>query len=86
MKQNKYQEALNYLDWHCSVEHKEQQELLQELVDKETPLRVIKLKCYRNEEYNACPKCNTNVYIDDHDYYLERCDVCGQKLDWSDEE
>lgn len=55
MKQNKYQEALNYLDWHCSVEHKEQQDILQELVYKETD-RI------KNEYENAWH----NIKIQEH--------------------
>ena len=36
---NKYQEALNYLDWFCEKPHQEQQDLLQELIDKEKPTK-----------------------------------------------
>lgn len=59
--------------------------ILQELVDKETPMKVLILKkqyeveteMYRN--YGECPKCNHSNLIGQY-----RCDECGQKLDWSD--
>lgn len=86
MKENKYQEALNYLDWNCNVEHKEQQDLLQELVDRETPWKVIKVA----ENKYSCRRCSmafelktsiSNMFVNN-----QYCDVCGHKLDWSDEE
>lgn len=66
----------------------ERVKLLQELVDKETP---VKPKKYRDnlsenpripffEEWYFCPKCEENV---GDNFY---CPHCGQKIDWSDEE
>lgn len=72
---NKYQEALNYLDWHCNVEHKEQQDLLQELIDRETPMKPY----YPNEYPSACcRKCFQN--LGDNNY----CRNCGQRVLWED--
>ena len=64
----------------------ERAKLLQELVDKETPMKVLILKkqyeveteMYRN--YGDCPKCNHSNLIGQC-----RCDECGQKLDFGGE-
>ena len=88
---NKYQEALEYLisngthtteySWEDEIETEtergeESVNLLQELVDKETPM---KLYCGRK-----CGKCKFHIPIKSRgDIY---CNGCGQKIDWSDEE
>lgn len=108
---NKYQAALNnvkiapsfmggndeyrrHLD--SSVPFLKDIAILQELVDKETPMKPIANKLpyevhdgeivTKYYEYN-CPKCNVvltkkwrHVYIRADKY----CPNCGQKLDWSD--
>ena len=72
---NKYQEALNFLDWYCEVRHTEQQDLLQELVDKETPRKPY----YPNKYPSACcRKCFQN--LGDNNY----CRNCGQRVLWED--
>lgn len=68
---------------------------LQELVDKETPMKVDiknnkKIKCDKYlitlVTYYKCPnkKCefhnNYNILVEE-----KRCPNCGQKLDWGDE-
>lgn len=71
----KYQEALNWLRVSTSSkEHNERFELLQELVDKEVPIKVV-IDEDTNQE--MCPKC-TNYRINN-----EYCEHCGQALDWS---
>lgn len=79
---NKYQYALNDL----INQNYDDIEVLQELVDKETPMRVIKLA----ENKYSCQKCAMafelktsirNMFVNN-----QYCDVCGQKIDWSDEE
>ena len=82
---NKYKESLGIiLNKLPSVEKvlcKEYITELQELVDKETPIKVKpypELKKYFNVA--RCSKCKRVVEIDD--IY---CRECGQKLDWSDE-
>ena len=80
---NKYEEALNYFldreegenvtvtcDWSIYAEE------LYRLVDKEIPK-----KPNRNNRY--CGNCDVNRLIKGNDNY---CSVCGQKIDWSDEE
>lgn len=83
-KKNKYQEALNYFDWNCEVEHKEQQDLIQKLVDKETPMKPI------TNKYGdfVCGKCGNLVWENFTPEKHERCcdRKCGQVVDWSDEE
>ena len=49
---------------------------LQELVDKETPMKVI--------HFHHCPKCEANV-SDEMSLDKHYCSNCGQKIDWSDE-
>lgn len=76
---NKYQEALNFLDWHCEVKHTKQQALLKELVDKETPMKPR----YRPSGNIKCG-CGLQMYEEQQDWY-RYCASCGQKIDWSDE-
>ena len=76
---NKYQEALNFLDWHCEVTHQEQQDILQELIDKETPMKPIDgkwCKCGKPTELNPS-------FGDYGVYRTPRCE-CGQVIDWKD--
>ena len=90
MKQNKYQEALDYFldrddgenvtvtcDWLLYAE------LLQELVEKETPLKPTNQVVIDFGLGNAgnCKACNREV-----NYQNKYCDNCGKKIDWSDEE
>jgi hypothetical protein len=53
---------------------------LQELVDKETPMKVTeKLDApVSYEQYRKCPKCKDAVAR-----MYSYCPFCGQKLDWS---
>ena len=97
---NKYQKALKRLrtnEYLTSREQREYYNLLQELVDKETPMKVGNLqplvleediKNYGNARFNLCPKCKRIVYpfhISDYSK-IKYCENCGQKLDWSDTE
>lgn len=72
------------------IEYKEQEsiDLLQELVDKATPKKAIKLKQKEHGYTHECPTCHkyvgTIVYDDvEHDDY---CCSCGQRLDWGNED
>ena len=51
-------------------------DLLQELVDKATPKKVVVNLKLRNWVYR-CPSCNGSV---EHEY----CGRCSQALDWSE--
>lgn len=87
---SKYQEALERI---IEIKHltsrKEQIQycnLLQELVEKETPMKP-KSKLYgitgegETFMYHYCPICG--FYSVEKDY-ANYCPNCGQKLDWSD--
>jgi hypothetical protein len=53
--------------------------VLQELVDKEKPMKVIIGK----DDRIKCPNCESGI---GHFYKIgSRCVFCGQKLDWSGE-
>lgn len=91
---NKYQEALDKIAKHTNNprsmyfnlganEPKKYLDILQQLVNKETPKKVLN----KHKEYvfprayrfsGLCPNCKT--HIDSGKY----CPTCGQKLDWSE--
>lgn len=74
---NKYQVVLNwFVDLlRRDVVAKQNAKILQELVDKETPMKLLKSQF---DGYRECGNC--------YGGYLERtfnfCHQCGQKLDW----
>ena len=81
-RMNKYQEALKRLrtnEYLTSREQREYYNLLQELVNKETPMKVVKWKLAQPE--TRCAKCGAGLERK-HDY----CWGCGRKVDWSDSE
>ena len=81
----KYQEAINrlwdFVELHSNDFPKDlydSLEDLQELVDKETPMKPpLKWECAKPQ--TRC-KCSAGV-----EKYYNYCWNCGQKLDWSDE-
>ena len=85
---NKYQKALNNLKTMGDKDlynerNTEWCNILQKLVDKETPKKVIKfISGITNSEeaysFYICPKCKMLL---SNDIY---CSKCGQHLDWSD--
>lgn len=89
---NKYQEALDRQKQNVKklrekefVEYADDFKTLQELVDKETPM-----KPYKDElSYSGyrCSNCNSNIYeLRSHNIVnTPYCIWCGQKLDWSNE-
>lgn len=90
---NKYKEAINYL-WKSYDENKIYGiasrgyiEMLQELVDKETP----KKPDYEGDGYSdgelvydtwICPNCGKSYEVDYEEY--KRCPHFGQMIDWSE--
>lgn len=86
---NKYQKALDNLKTMGDKDlynerNTEWCNILQELVDKETPKKIIKFtsEITNSEEaysFYTCPKCRMLL---SNDIY---CPKCGQLLDWSDE-
>lgn len=88
---NKYQEELDTLTKSAGFTS----EILQELVDKVTPKKVVKLKKSQYGYTHQCPSCeqlvgtivyNVNVRTISEIEYDSYCCSCGQALDWSDEE
>lgn len=95
---NKYQEALIKLVNHNYSTRSEKNECIhtiQELIDKETPMKmdkkdIKKIHCDKYliplVTYYKCPnkKCelhnNYKILVDE-----KRCPECNQKLDWGDE-
>ncbi len=93
---NKYQKALDYLAENSMFETVERrgreiwkdvtpegieaQELLQELVDKATPKKVVDKPPFKS--FGWCPNCNYSVNRRNH---LKFCGLCGALLDWNDE-
>lgn len=81
---NKYQEALNnysenvdYRDYSTKTVDivNESYDTLQELVDKETPMKVNKIDWTSTVIYR-CVKCGKKITNGNY------CINCGQKLDW----
>ena len=95
MSDSKYQEALdrlcenNYFDekGNCNCELIVMDRiLLQELVDKATPKKIR----YENAPkpsmayMYSCPNCGRMLGVNCKPTYINYCDVCGIKFDWSD--
>lgn len=82
---NKYQESLdrlntinmvNFIGDKELIKHKDNDiKTLQELVDKETPMKVR-----RGNGMILCCKCNKSLYYCYGDNY---CSNCGQKIDFN---
>lgn len=85
---NKYQAAFKSIsDNQYQYGSDEDWELMEKLVDKETPKKpVIDLdedgEPYLPRGVKLCPVCDEYVHKKYNDYY---CGNCGQKLDWSEE-
>ena len=85
---NKYHEALDYLRWigsdgYYKKKREKSFDILQELIDKETPMkaRADSVGCY-------CGNCAYR--LGDNNGWTQAtvkyCRNCGQALDWSEEE
>ena len=88
---NKYQTVLDkFINDGHRLTHRERHEfgaILQELVDKETPLtpeyKLTKMEYkthYLDKDYEMkyhCPKCDSIVFP------ISRCDKCNQNLNWN---
>ena len=95
MSDSKYQEALDRL---CKNDYFDEKGncncdlivmdriLLQELVDKATPKKIR----YENAPkpsmayMYSCPNCGRMLGVNCKPTYINYCDVCGIKFDWSD--
>lgn len=78
---NKYQEALNNLI--LTARKTEDIRTIQELVDKETPMKPI--PCFTTHQtikWWACPRCNAEMLFENQGC---RNNDCRQKIDWSED-
>lgn len=70
---NKYQEALNVVKGCIDIRCDEEIAIVQELVDKATPKKPMKIKTNYMEAY-VCPNCR-------HSFEgFSYCRFCGQRL------
>ena len=92
LKENKLEDS-QFMEW-----HNQSKDLLQELVDKETPMKAnkkefLEFDCDDDFEYfphmtfyYKCPNRKCKLH---HKYELsfdtERCHICNQLLDWGDD-
>lgn len=87
---NKYQEALDRLNQDSRYQIGNEKMILQELVDRATPKKPIKLfktywhlgVLYENVERDCCPTCKENLIEN-------KCcsnNDCRQAIDWSKDE
>jgi hypothetical protein len=94
MKVSKYQEALDEISYqrtysdiegYSSIYDLCQNEisLLQELVDRATPVKVVdRVQLFDLEERNKIGKCECGCGVHEDDNF---CSGCGRPLDWSEE-
>ena len=82
-----YQKALDSICGRCFKDTEEYKKVLQELVDKAAPKKVLGKwkpgydpKLYYPDSYH-CPSCSRQLRRDRSYKY---CPRCGQKLDWSE--
>lgn len=79
---NKYEEALDFVKKHLDSKYDlEKVEVLQELVDKETPKKILRSindsgEPFLPRGYAECPKCKTVVGCSN-----KYCRECGQRLE-----
>lgn len=93
MMQNKYQKALKRIRNDYLNNHNPDCDILEELVDKATPLKPQEAYVV-DGTYYICPCCGhiiedfSNMQDKDLKKYVieidKYCKTCGQKLDWSD--
>lgn len=97
---NKYQEALDYIksievcpEECIYVADFDEVNILQELVDKETPIKTSGVETEPGAYYGMCESCGSGIRLGKHydnekEKWIKECYClhCGQKLDWSSED
>ena len=82
---NKHQEALNTLfmmaSEHVRFEMNYEKNLLQKLVDKAKPEKVV--NWLRNKSMACCPYCGSPGYSEEKN---KHCYYCGQAIDWNEDD
>lgn len=81
MEINKYQQAYQNVQAELPVDN-EDIVVLRELVEKSIPKKPRVIKVYEDVVCYECPNCNSRTPTNFRKNY---CDVCGQKLDWREE-
>ena len=86
MIKNEYQEALDYLRWiggdgYYKKQREKSLDVLQELVDKETPMKPTYRDIGNWKNVSDCQKCGKTSLIK-----RNYCGNCGQRIDRSEEE
>ena len=88
MKKSKELEALKNLNYTAYYERsygdfdKQSYLILKAAIKRNEPMKV-KLGYNQMSDIHYCPNCGERLFDDVEQNY---CDVCGQKLDWSDED
>ena len=84
-KMNKYEEAWNNVkslsetsDYYKECDD-EDIKLIQDLVEKEIPIKFVKSYSKHGTESWLCPNCGKSYEVDYEEY--ERCPHCGQMID-----
>ena len=97
---NKYQEALDFAKKHLDSKYDlEKVEVLQELVDKETPKKPVLSDNWKDKEQtdiydengfidpivSVCPNCKKYGIFDfEYGEKFDCCKHCGQAIDWNE--
>lgn len=86
---NKYEKSLNnlesknYNDIQWFQEYYDDLDTLRELVEKATPIKPTHV----HSDIYSCPECAVAFRLPKNRFvHYQYCDVCGQKLDWSEED
>ena len=74
-----------FKQYYWKVEDKEKAlEILEELAERDTPKKPL----MSTHGYTVCPNCFGNGIRNngDNDFELDFCTICGQRLNWNDED
>lgn len=88
---NKYQEALNRLKLQENWQEGNELQILQELVDKEIPLKPALLVSHKkpNKRQYQCLRCGNACLVRYAPFERNEnrhCYDCGQAIDWTNDE
>ena len=85
---SEYQEALERLERNFNLYNlsPNDYEVISKLVDKETPIKPIRIGEQDNIFSDTCRNCKEPIVFINNYLTPKRCIDCGQKLDWSVDE
>ena len=82
---NKYEKALDNVSAEWGTSDRDI-DILEELVDRATPKKLIKYEELSCVNY-VCPICENKYYDSENNRkYIKYCPNCGQCIDWSDKQ